>query len=43
MDLIKKITPGNSAYGKVFLVAIIALSILFIGYMVGQFAWYVSH
>jgi len=43
MDIIKKITPGNSAYAKVFWIAIIAILVLFIGYMVGLFAWYVSH
>ncbi|WP_259068976.1 hypothetical protein HDF24_05890 [Mucilaginibacter sp. X4EP1] len=42
MDLLKKTTFNNSVYGKVLWISIIAISVCFIGYMVGQFAWYVS-
>jgi hypothetical protein len=41
MELLKKIT-FNSIFAKVLLVIIIILSVCFIGYMVGQFAWYLS-
>jgi hypothetical protein len=42
MDLVKRRTFSNSVFGKVILVAIILISVTFIGYMLGQFAWYLS-
>jgi len=43
MDLLKKITLKNSVFAQVLWVIIILISVLLMGYMVGKFAWYLSH
>ena len=43
MTLLKKITSTNSVLAKVIMAAIIAICIGYMGYMVGKFAWYISH
>jgi len=43
MTLLRKLTFNNSVYKQILLVIIVAILVSFIGYMVGKFAWYLSH
>jgi len=43
MALLRKLTSNNSVFKQILLVIIIAILVCYIGYMVGKFAWYLSH
>jgi hypothetical protein len=42
MEILKRLTFNNNVFAQVLLGIIIILSVCYIGYMVGQFAWYLS-
>jgi hypothetical protein len=43
MDLVKKITSNNTVATRVIWFIIISILVLFIGYMFGKFAFYLTH
>jgi len=43
MTLLRKLIFNNNVFTQILLVLIISISVCYMGYMFGKFAWYLSH
>ncbi len=43
MALLRKLIFNHSVFKQILLVIIVSILVCYIGYMVGKFAWYLSH
>lgn len=43
MALLRKLMFSNNVFMQILSVIIISILVLYIGYMFGKFAWYLSH